>query len=98
MTSQQPFVRFQVLKGYDFRIFRSEGGGCRGRSCCGSGILRTTMNGTNLDGEMKQEEVIYLAGDVPTPGVLFPVFCAFDSFLQLFLSAAHRLQAEDKTK
>ena len=24
------------------------------------------MNGTNLDGEMKQEEVIYLAGDVPT--------------------------------
>ena len=67
-------------------------------SCCGSGILRTAMNGTNLEGKMKQEKVIYLVVDVPTPGVLFPVFCAFDSSLQLFLSVAHQLQAEDKTK
>ena len=55
------------------------------------------MNGTNLNSKMKQEEVIYLAGDVPTPGILFPVSCAFDSSLQLFLSAAHQPQAEDKT-
>ncbi len=53
------------------------------------------MNGIRLD-KMKQEEVTYLVVGVPRPGVLSPVFCAFDLSLQLFLSAAHPLQAGDK--